>query len=89
MFHNDLVKIKSKKRKTVQQAREGVRTQMTEAAKQARREYKRRWAREHPEQIREHQARYWAKRAEVEKAETEAAADATARSNKDETGVNI
>lgn len=35
---------------------------MTEEAIQARRDYKRRWAREHPEKTKEYQRRYWQKK---------------------------
>lgn len=36
---------------------------MNEAAKEARREYKRQWARSHPEMVRAAQERYWSRRA--------------------------
>lgn len=36
---------------------------MTEQAKEARREYKRRWNRENPDKVKAAQARYWAKKA--------------------------
>lgn len=36
---------------------------MNEAAKQARREYKRKWQRENPDKVKEYQARYWDKKA--------------------------
>lgn len=36
---------------------------MTEEAKAARREYKRRWAQQNPEKIRAQQERYWNKKA--------------------------
>ena len=48
---------------------------MTDAAKEARRAYKRKWARENPDKIRAQQDRYWSKRAEAD-----AAADAAAQS---------
>lgn len=41
---------------------------MNEAAKEARREYKRRWNREHPEKVRQYQANYWTRKAEQAKA---------------------
>lgn len=37
--------------------------QMTEAAKEARRAYKRQWARDNPDKIRAQQQRYWQKKA--------------------------
>ena len=37
---------------------------MTEAAKQARREYKREWNRRNADKVREAQARYWEKKAQ-------------------------
>lgn len=37
--------------------------QLTESAKAARREYKRKWAQAHPEKVREQQRRYWERRA--------------------------
>ena len=46
---------------------------MTEKALEARRAYKRKWAREHPEQVRAAQERYWTKRAEQAEAEAAAA----------------
>ncbi len=36
---------------------------MNEKAIEARRAYKRKWAKEHPEKVREHQERYWTKKA--------------------------
>lgn len=39
---------------------------MTEKAAEARRAYKRQWAKDNPEKVREQQERYWAKRAERE-----------------------
>ena len=37
---------------------------MTETAKQARREYRRAWAKRNPEKIKAYQERYWKKQAE-------------------------
>lgn len=37
---------------------------MTEKAAEARRAYKRQWAKDNPDKVREQQARYWAKKAE-------------------------
>lgn len=52
---------------------------MTEAAKEARRAYKRKWARENPDKIRAQQERYWSKRAEADAAaQREAAQEAQA-----------
>lgn len=43
---------------------------MNEAAKEARRAYKRKWYREHPDKVKEQQERYWTKKArEAEEAE--------------------
>ena len=42
---------------------------MTDAAKAARRAYKRKWAKENPDKIRAQQERYWSKRAEADAAE--------------------
>lgn len=39
---------------------------MNEAAKQARREYRRQWYKANPDKQKEYQARYWAKKAEQE-----------------------
>lgn len=36
---------------------------MTDAAKEARRAYHRKWAQENKEKVKQQQARYWAKRA--------------------------
>lgn len=36
---------------------------LSEQAKQARREYKRKWAQENPEKVKAQQERYWQKRA--------------------------
>lgn len=40
---------------------------MTEEAKEARRAYKRKWAKEHPDKIRAQQDRYWTKKAKLMK----------------------
>lgn len=37
---------------------------MTEAAKQARREYKRAWNRANPDKVKKYQAEYWQRKAE-------------------------
>ena len=37
---------------------------MTEAAKAARREYKKKWQRENADKVKEYQARYWDKKAQ-------------------------
>lgn len=37
--------------------------EMTEQAAEARRAYKRKWAKEHRDKVKEHQERYWAKKA--------------------------
>ena len=37
---------------------------MTEQAKEARRAYKRQWAKDNPEKVKAQQARYWARQAE-------------------------
>ena len=47
---------------------------MNEKAKEARRAYKRKWARENPEKVKEYQARYWEKKAKAAAA-AEAAVD--------------
>lgn len=48
---------------------------MTDKAKEARRAYKRKWAKENPDKIRAQQERYWNKKAEqAEQAERDAAA---------------
>ena len=44
---------------------------MNEAALEARRAYKRKWAKEHPESVKKSQEKYWTRKA----AETAAAAD--------------
>jgi len=36
---------------------------MTEQAIAARRAYKRKWAKDHPDKVRQHQERYWQKKA--------------------------
>jgi hypothetical protein len=38
---------------------------MTDKAKEARRAYKRKWAKENPEKIKAQQERYWTKKAEA------------------------
>lgn len=40
---------------------------MNEQAKQARRAYKRKWARENPDKVKAQQERYWAKKAAAER----------------------
>ena len=48
---------------------------MTDKAKEARRAYKRKWAKENPDKIRAQQERYWNKKAEqAEQAENDARA---------------
>lgn len=49
---------------------------MTDAAKEARRAYKRQWARDNPDKIRAQQDRYWSKRAEADAAAAQAAREA-------------
>ena len=44
---------------------------MTEAAKEARRAYRREWARKNPDKVRASQERYWLRRAEEVKRQTE------------------
>lgn len=39
---------------------------MTDAAKEARRQYKRQWVKNNPEKVKAAQDRYWAKRAAAE-----------------------
>ena len=39
---------------------------LSEAAKEARRAYKRRWNRENPEKVKAQQERYWAKKAALQ-----------------------
>jgi hypothetical protein len=51
---------------------------MTDKAKEARRAYKRKWAKENPDKIRAQQERYWNKKAEQAEA-AERDAQATAR----------
>lgn len=45
---------------------------MTDAAKEARRQYKRQWAKNNPEKIKAQQERYWTKRAEEQAAQAAA-----------------
>ncbi|MCD8050130.1 MAG: phosphatase [Clostridiales bacterium] len=42
---------------------------MTDEAKAARRAYQREWARKHPDRVKEHQQRYWAKKAAQQQAQ--------------------
>lgn len=42
---------------------------MTEKAREARRAYKRKWAKENPEKVQAQQERYWAKKAAEAKAD--------------------
>lgn len=42
---------------------------MTEKALEARRAYKRKWAKDNPDKVRAQQERYWTKRAEQEQAQ--------------------
>ena len=37
---------------------------MNEAAKEARRAYKRKWNREHPDKVKQYQANYWNRKAQ-------------------------
>lgn len=47
---------------------------MTEQAAEARRAYKRKWAADHPEKVKEYQRRYWTKKgAEAATSEAETA----------------
>jgi hypothetical protein len=47
---------------------------MTEQAAEARRAYKRKWAADHPEKVKEYQRRYWTKKgAEAAASEAETA----------------
>lgn len=48
---------------------------MNEAAKAARRAYKKQWQRDNPDKVKKYQERYWEKKAR-EAAEAEAAAEA-------------
>lgn len=48
---------------------------MTEAAKEARRAYKRKWARENPDKVKAATERYWNKKAQEAEAEQEREAD--------------
>lgn len=47
---------------------------MTEAAKEARREYRRKWAAANPDKVRAQQARYWERQAQ-KKRESEQASE--------------
>lgn len=49
---------------------------MTETAKQARRAYKREWARKNPDKVKRHQETFWSKKAAELNCTTEPAADA-------------
>ena len=51
---------------------------MDKAAKEARREYKKRWQRENRDKVKAYQARYWAKKAAQAAAAAEAAGTAEA-----------
>ena len=42
---------------------------MTNEAKEARRKYKREWAKKNPEKVKAQQERYWAKQAEKQEAQ--------------------
>lgn len=44
---------------------------MTEAAKEARRAYQRKWNRENPDKLREYKERYWERKAEQAEAEAD------------------
>ena len=46
---------------------------MNEQAKAARRDYKRKWAKQNPEKVKAQQERYWTKKAEQEAAQAEQA----------------
>ena len=48
---------------------------MTEAAKEARRAYKREWNRKNPDKVKEAQRRYWEKRARITQEQTDAQED--------------
>lgn len=49
---------------------------MNESAKEARRAYKRKWAKEHPDKVRRYQQNYWEKKArKLEGAENESGED--------------
>ena len=52
---------------------------MNKQAVEARRAYKRKWAKEHPDKVREYQRKYWTKKGEE-------AAALTTRSNKEQDG---
>lgn len=45
---------------------------MTDAAREARNAYRRKWAAEHPDKVREWQVRYWNKKAAQAEAEAKA-----------------
>lgn len=51
------------------------REEMTEAAKQARREYKREWNRKNKDRVKAAQIRYWEKRARITQEQTDAQED--------------
>ena len=59
----------------VKTIREKEREEMTEAAKQARREYKRAWNRKNRDKVKEAQRRYWEKRARITQEQTDAQED--------------
>lgn len=44
---------------------------MTEEQKEARRAYRRKWAKDHPEKVAEYQSRFWQKKADEMKAEAQ------------------
>ncbi len=46
---------------------------MTAQAAEARKAYKREWAKKHPDKIREYQRRYWTKKGEAATSEAETA----------------
>lgn len=48
---------------------------MNEAAKAARRAYKRKWQRENPDKVKQYQERYWNRKAQEAAAENDAAGD--------------
>lgn len=56
---------------------------MTEQAAEARRAYKRKWAADHPEKVKEYQERFWAKKA-AEAAASEA--ETASRSDTEQEG---
>ena len=45
---------------------------MTEQAKEARRAYQRKWAKDHPERVKAHQAAYWERQAKKARGEGQA-----------------